>query len=135
MKTSTSPWRSLKVFTSTTMPLAVEVSGMTSRNSRSYSVRVGEVTPTGVKYHIGVGTHLVDGFKVKVRTVSQELVKLLAQAEEWIAEEEALYLDLDIEGKIARELVQANQGKPVAKVTGKTAKKKARGLVSQQATK
>lgn len=91
-----------------------------------FSVSLGTVSPHGLNPNISMRTEVVDGFQHKVRNVAEDAAKLFARAEEYIAVEKALSWDGEIERKIERETKQLNHGKVETRVTGKTAKKKAK---------
>lgn len=51
---------------------------------------------------------------------------LVAQAQEWVAEDRVRTFNEQTEARYAKDVQSANRGKPVTKVTGKTARKKER---------
>ena len=105
--------------------LAVTISS-TGGYRPSFSVSLGTVSDGRLNPNIAMRTEVLDGFQFKVRNVANEAAKLLLRAEEYIAVEQALSWDNEIDRKIQKETKQLNQGKPEVRVTGKTAKKKAK---------
>jgi hypothetical protein len=59
---------------------------------------------------------------------------LVAQAQEWVAEDRVRTFDEQTEARYAKDVWSANKGKPATKVTGKTAKKKERLAAKSQLT-
>ena len=86
-----------------------------------FSVQVGREREDGSFIpHVPVS---IDGtFQIKVTPLSKVLGSLGEKVEEWISTRAAMQLD----DRIAREEKQANFGKHETRITGKTAKKKAK---------
>lgn len=86
-----------------------------------YSVQVGRLREDGsVAPHLPVQT---DGtFQVKVAPLAKTLLALGEKVEEWISTDTALRLD----ERIAREERDAGSGRGEVRVTGKTARNKAK---------
>jgi hypothetical protein len=59
---------------------------------------------------------------------------LVAQAQEWVAEDRVRTFNEQTEARYAKDVWAANKGKPATKVTGKTARKKERLAAKSQLT-
>ncbi len=99
------------------------VVSVTSGFRPRYSVQIGKLRDDGVFVsHIPI--HNDGSFQVKVTPIAKILTALGEKVEEWISTELALRLD----DRIEHEVKQSNFGRNITKVTGKTAKKKAKKL-------
>ena len=80
------------------------------------------------KQNMSLGTF---GFEFDYAKIVSDL---MGQAQEWVTEDRARTFNEQTEARYAKDVKSANWGKPVTKVTGKTAKKKER-LAARAATK
>lgn len=71
--------------------------------------------------------------KIQVETVSQDLVKLMQQAEEYVLNEAQKAEDIYIAYKIVREQRWMNKGKPETRTTGKTQREREKRKQKPQA--
>lgn len=103
---------------------AVQISATDTFRPR-YSVQVGKVRDGQFRPHLPIETEGL--YKISlVRSLTKDLAGLLQAAEEWILEEAALRADESLDKRIEKEQKSADFGKQQTRVTGKTAKKKAR---------
>ncbi len=117
-------WKEAKRFTSADGEVAVAIETTDGFRPR-YSVRLGRVRPDG-KLAPFLPVKITGDLQPKLVAFLASYSKLLADAEEWISIELGYRAEGDLDRRIVKETQQANFGKPVTKVTGKTAKKKAR---------
>ena len=93
-----------------------------------YSVKIGTWREDGTISHF-IPIRIEGSFNLTISNAPSKVVLgLMQQAEAWMLEEAALRVNDDIEHKIAKETKDAAFGKQVTRVTGKTAKKKAKRL-------
>ncbi len=115
-------WQEAKRFVDGDVAVAVEmVEGYRPR----YSLRMGRVRPDGSITSF-VSVQIEGALSPKLVPFAERQAKLLAQAEEWISTDVGYRAESTIDKRIERETKQANYGKQETRVTGKTAKKKAR---------
>lgn len=122
-----SEWKVVKELPGTPVPggFGVRVSMLEGFRPR-YSVQVGTYRKDGVfTPHLPVETEGVYQISLK-SSLTKDLIGLLTAAEEWLLEEAALRASDSLDKRIEKENKDANYGKTQTRVTGKTAKKKAR---------
>ncbi len=100
--------------------LAVIVKAAQAGRYTRWSVTIGKIRDDGsVSNFIPIQVSVVEG---KVRTNEDVIHNLIRMADEYIQTEEGANLDARVE----KDLAKNEYGKPKTRVTGKTAKKKAR---------
>lgn len=119
-------WKVVKQFKDDANRLVVTISSTQSTFHPKYSVQVGHLRSDGsASPHIPMNAE--PGFKVSFKaSLVRDALPLLEQAESWISEEMALRFDESIDKRIEKETRDASFGQNKTRVTGKTAKKKAR---------
>lgn len=124
-------WTVAKTFEENGVAVRVEVleSFNPSFNPR-YSLKVGRVRDG--KFAPFLPIRLESQGKVTIHRVHEVVAKLLTEAEDWIHNEAQVRENDRMEYRIAKETKQANQGKQVTRVTGKTQKNrdKRRGVAA-----
>jgi len=119
----TPQWREVKRFEADGVVVVVVM----LEGSRRYSVRVGQPSVKDAKIITSfVHAEVKGGFQITMKPLAGPIHSLLLKAEEWIQTDAATRVYDEVDRRIEKETKSASQGKPAARVTGKTARKKER---------
>lgn len=119
----TPEWREAKRFEEDGLAVIVEMlDGFRPR----YSIRTGQVRKDGKGVLPFLPVEVRGTFQISLKPLAGPIHALLLKAEEWIQSDVAQRVSDDVDWRIQKETKQLNLGRPPAKVTGKTAKRKAK---------